>query len=316
MGQPHLLRLGLLRQPGGLVHRHMLVVARLGLLAVLAIHALADEQVRARRVLGDHRHRPGVRTIRHLHALSGRPQHHVRRIGNAVHHHIFPFLQMAPRLHRHILALRPLHIETAFPGNGDGIAVTGHIVIYLERVNVVRTRVEMLAVLRQFQIPQFERQFRRDDAQGVRHTLQSSRADHQHRLGPLGVAHGQQQARQAAAVIGMVMGKADDIDRLRTPALLFQGDLGPLAAVDQQVAAAAAGQQRRQPAAGQRHHPAGSQKTYIKHTFILRSGNAARGRADHPRARHALRMFSAGLRRQRITPDLGRRAPASRFVST
>ena len=66
MGQPQLLRIRFLRQPGRLVKGHVLVFPGLGLLAVLTVHAFTDEEIRILRIFGNHRHRSRIGTVRNL----------------------------------------------------------------------------------------------------------------------------------------------------------------------------------------------------------------------------------------------------------
>jgi hypothetical protein len=66
-------------------------------------------------------------------------------------------------------------------------------------------------------------------------------------------------------VVGVVVGEADGVDVLEAQPLLPQGDLGALAAVDEQAVTIAAQQQAGEPALRQGHHPAAAQQTNFQH---------------------------------------------------
>ena len=123
----------------------------------------------------------------------------------------------------------------------------------------------LLSRLREFREDNRKRKFRRNAPERCHHALQPLRAYHEERLGALGIAHREEQARQAADMVRMVVRKTDYIDGARTPALLPERNLGALAAVNEQRRAVAARHHRCEPAIGQRHHAACPKETNIKH---------------------------------------------------
>ena len=79
----------------------------------------------------------------------------------------------------------------------------------------------------------FEGKFRCDHPQRSHHFGKPPGTDQEQRLCPLCISHGQKHPRQTADVIRMEMSKADNINRIGTPAFFPHGDLGSLSAVDQ-----------------------------------------------------------------------------------
>ena len=110
-------------------------------------------------------------------------------------------------------------------------------------------------------------QLRRNHPQGINHSGQSLRPDHEKGICTLRIAHGEQHARKAADMIRMKMSEADHIDGFRAPALLLHGDLRALSAVNQYACTVIPRHQRGKPSVGQGHHPPRPQQADIQHVY-------------------------------------------------
>ena len=76
-----------------------------------------------------------------------------------------------------------------------------------------------------------KRKFGCYNPKGVYHLFKSLRSNQQQRFLSVCIAYGKQKSRKPAYVICMIMGEAYNIYRLKTPALLFDGNLSSLTAV-------------------------------------------------------------------------------------
>ena len=137
--------------------------------------------------------------------------------------------------------------------------------IYAVGFDHIGAELPLLSLLAEFRKVNRKREFRRNAPESRHHALQALRTYHEQRLVALCVSHGEEQTRQPADVIRVVVRKADHIDGTRAPALLPERYLRALPAVNEQRGAVAARHHRREPAIRQRHHAAGSKETNIKH---------------------------------------------------
>ena len=240
MGQPHLPRIRLFTELCRLLEHHMLILPRVGNFFLLTVHALADKEVIVRGIFGDCRNRARVSRVGNGNSAALFSQHHVRGQDLTLVLDGLAFLQSAPEFLRNLLGSRPFHIKFAVSRDRNAISIAGHAVVYAECVHHIGTRLKFFSRLREFFKHKWERKFRRNGAQGTNDTFQTFRSHQKYRLRALRVSHGQEKPRKSADMVGMVVGEADHVHRLRAPSLFFQCDLGSLAAVDQQIAAIAA----------------------------------------------------------------------------
>ena len=171
MGQPHLPRLRIPGQGRCLVKGHMFVFLCLGSLILFTVHALTDKKVRTSCIFCNHRHRPGIRTVRYLQSPPVRSQHHLWGQQPSLMFNLLAFLQTAPELLRDCPGPCPLHVKPPGTRNGNGIPVTDHIVVYPIGVNHIWAELHVFPVLCQLLELQLKGQLRRNGAQGSDHPL-------------------------------------------------------------------------------------------------------------------------------------------------
>ncbi len=123
----------------------------------------------------------------------------------------------------------------------------------------------------------FKRKFRCDDAERIHHAGKTFRPDEKQGRLTLCIAHREKKPRQAADVIRVKMREADDINRLRTPALLLHRDLRAFARIDQNTHSIVTDHERCQPPIRQRHHSSGPKEACFKHVNFPYRQNAATG---------------------------------------
>ena len=104
--------------------------------------------------------------------------------------YLLALLQPAPEFLGNLLRPGPLHVKTSGTGDGDGVAVTQHIVVYPVSIYHIRAHLHAFPVLRKLHKTQFKGQFRRNGAQRSHHPFQSLGANQGQRLHPLRIAHG------------------------------------------------------------------------------------------------------------------------------
>ena len=270
MGQPHPGRAGLFRDHGRLLEGHVLVLPRLFRLVRLAVHALADQKVRAGGVFDDIVAGPGVRRIDQLQAPAGRPQDHVRCEKAFLRLDGLALLQAVPELQGDPLRLGPVRVEAAGPVQGKGVAVAGDVVVDPEGMDMkilVPGQGDLLLPLGQLEKLDLKGKLRGDHPQAVDYAGEPLGTHHQKRLRALRVSHGQQHTREARDMVRVIMGKKHDINGFGAPALSAEGHLGPLAAVHHDPLSVVTEHQGGQIAVGQGHHPACSEQTDIDHIF-------------------------------------------------
>ena len=268
MREPQLLHpAGLCRQTRRLAEQHVTILARLRQHLILAIHPLADKQIRIRRRRRNRRHRARIRAIGQLQPLARRPQHHIRRKdASLVLNRLALLLQAAPELHRNPLFAGALRIELARARQRKTVAIARHPVLHLERVNIAIAEKHRLLRRLQLAHPDIERQVRRNRPQRMHHTLRPHRPDDGKILLAAHVAHRQQQPRQPRNVVCVQMRQQNLIHRLQTHPHALRRNLRPLAAINQHAMPLVAHHQRGEPSIHQRQRPAGPQKTNINHT--------------------------------------------------
>ena len=259
MGQPHLLDLGAFCHIRRLQKGHVLVFPGLVLFFRFAVHTLANEQIGFGGIFYDSLRGPGICTIGELNSFSGRPHNHIR--GEHVFRGLdgFPFLQTAPILFGDIQCLGFVQLETAASFNDYTIAVADYIMVHAEGFNTEAFKIYAVLRLCQFHIFNRKRKFGSDDTKGIYHTGKPLGAYQKKRFCPFCIPHGEKHSRKAADMVGVIMGKADNIHRLRAPALFLHGNLCSLAAVDHNTFSIVTGHEGGQPPVGQGHHPSGSQ---------------------------------------------------------
>ena len=130
-------------------------------------------------------------------------------------------------------------------------------------LNPVSKEVKLLRPVLDFNHANLKGQLLGNGPKSSHHANQAPGADQSHRIGAIGVTHGEQKARKAGNVIGMIVGKADDIDRIRGNPSLLHGDLCSLSAVNEQAVPVESCDQRCQPAPGQGHGSSRPQETDV-----------------------------------------------------
>ena len=216
------------------------------------------------RVLHDGTCGPGVCRVGQLDPLPRRSQHHVGgQKTSFLGLHGLPLLQIPPVFLRDLLQQRPFRIELSRPVDLHGISIAWNIMVHPKCFQTITVHLKGLLCSLDLLKMDGKRQLRRDHTKRIDHPLQSFRPDHGQRLPAFRVSHRKKQPRKAADMIPMIMCKTEHVDGLKAPSLLFDRDLRPLPAVDQQAAAVEPGHQRSQPAVGKRHHPAASKQAYV-----------------------------------------------------
>ena len=200
MGQPHPGGRRLFRDRGSLHKGHVLVLACLGGLVGLAVHALTDQKVRARRVFHDTVAGAGVRRINQLQTLSGRTQNHIGCVDAIFGLYGLPFLQPAPEPDGNVLLPGARGVKSACPVQGKCVAVAGDVVIHTEGVDMkvlVPGQSDLLLALGQFQKLYFKRESPERSHAGCSRLATALWARSSAGLGALGISHREQHPRKS-----------------------------------------------------------------------------------------------------------------------
>ena len=177
----------------------------------------------------------GIRAIGQLDPFSLRTKYHFRCQHTVSIHDDFSFLQTAPEFLWNLLSTGTLHVKSALTFDFQGIAVAGYIVIYTKGMDTISIHLKILLFFCYFMIFNRKRQFRRNGAQGIYHTLQSFRTDHVHRFCAVCVPKGQQKSRKTADMVCMIVRKTDHVQIMHAPSLFPDSNLCALSAVNEQI---------------------------------------------------------------------------------
>ena len=163
--------------------------------------------------------------------------------------------------------------------------------IHSESPNLKTFKRKSLLLLRNLTILNLKGKLRRNGPQRIHHSDQSPGSDQLQRFLPLRISHGEKHSRQSADMIGMVMSKADNVNRVGTPPPFPECNLSPLPAIYQYTFSIVPEHKRGEPPIRQRHHSSRSQQTYIQHSSVS--------------------FFYSSSAAARLVPRLGQRIPAA-----
>ncbi len=259
MRKPQFLNICLLGKGGGFLHRHVLVALCLLIHAFLAVHALEDGKIGVRGVCGNALDGAGVGGIDQLQTLAGAAKHHIRRVDFAVLLALDALLQRIPEFERNTMLLGAQGVEASLTVQLDGIAVAENIVIDTKGGDGKAVDHDRLLRPVDFPTARLKGQLRRNGADGSDNAVDALGTDDGDRLGAIRISHRQEQSRKACDVIGMKMRDQYRVNGLDRAAMLMQGDLRSLAAVDQQTVSVVAHKKGGQITLRQRHHTTGSE---------------------------------------------------------
>ena len=169
-------------------------------------------------------------------------------------------------------------VEPAGAGDADIVAEAGAGVPELEGRDAEIPR------LRRIEIPEglradAEGEFGGDDGEGADDLVDAPGTADGEGIRVSLVAHGEEQAGESAAVVGVEVGQEDRFDLPEGESGLFDGELGPFAAVDEEPASLVAHIAAAEEAVEAGNGSAGSGQANVKHKFSFqgtREGVASR----------------------------------------
>lgn len=140
-------------------------------------------------------------------------------------------LQQTPHWLGNAEGFRPFHRKAAGTGELEQIAVAGDAVVQSERRNGQTDNRKLLRLLKFMQKDGIG-QLGHNNAEPLHNAPESGAAIDMKRIGTPGFAQAQQKARQAAAMIAVIVGQQQTVDAAKAPAKATDGGLCVLAAID------------------------------------------------------------------------------------
>ena len=210
----------------------MLIFDRIIDITFFTIHTFTDKKIRILGISDNAVRRSGICCIGHFQSFSCRPQNKFRKVHTSVRLYCLTLLQPAPEPHRNVILFRLVNLKHTCTLNRYTISIACDAVVNFKCIYHISVKTDLLLRLRQLDKLNFKWQFRSDHSQCFYNTLQTLWPDHGQRFCSVRITHSQQDTRQAADMISVEMGNADNINRSEAPSLFSNSNLCTFPAIN------------------------------------------------------------------------------------